>query len=204
MKMFKFYVAGVIALTGLNPAHADQTADLIALTAKTRTVVGNSASIDAANPESTKFSTNLIGQLVELSLTGKALNDSFLTAINYGSSSLKKVKRFSATDIKFSDLKVELDGCDVTAALLAQCTSVGCWDSSITPVPTTTLGGKFDTKIYLNLSLLNPTLISGCSIPQTSFFHQANLSHTLSIEEQSPTSGGTLNYQVVIYQTTAE
>lgn len=192
-------------------AHADALNDLVALTAKARTVIGNSAQIDPSNPEQAQFKTNLDGQLVELNLVSARLNDAFLSTINYNSQVLMAqggVRRLGSRttgSLNFADLKITLDGCDITSALINQCTTNNCWDPSATPSPATSFHDLFATKIYLNLSALNPRNIAGCSAwPTQSSFFAANTQHTISFQEQTPGRAGTLNYQIIIYQTTAQ
>lgn len=186
-------------------ALAQTLGDLMSLVQKSRAVIGNSAMIDEHNTELVRFSSTYDKQLVELSLRAARLNDSFISAINYGSQESRACANGSRnTNVVFGDLGIYLDGCDVTAALYSQCNAVQCWDG---PAPGGFFTGTFGTYLNLNLSALNPQTISGCVVQfadQTSFFDARTPQHQLEFRERTSGvgRGGSLFYQVVMYNRT--
>ena len=179
-------------LTGM----AANLADLMGLVQKTRVVMSNGASIDSDNPETARFTTTMDQQLVELSLKGVRLNDTFVTAINF-----PQPARLTATLINFGDMKILLDGCDVTDALRVQCNTNQCWDEN-PAAPRAKWEGTFGTFLNLNLSVLQPQSIAGCPLlPGTPFFPASRTQHTVEFQESmiGQGKGGNLNYQVIIY-----
>lgn len=199
------FMSGVLALGTVSNAFGQTLTELTSLVQRSRSVIQNNASIDDQNPESITFTTAIGNQLVELSLRGTRLNDSFVTAINYPGTERgrgHKSLALPASSIQFGDLRIHLDGCDVTSALLAQCNSNQCWDANPSE-PHADWSGSFGTAIHLNLSVLNPSAVPGCTaVPgQTSFFEANLTSHTLQFSEGviGQGKGGTLNYQVIIF-----
>ncbi|MCC7442713.1 MAG: hypothetical protein IT285_13845 [Bdellovibrionales bacterium] len=198
MHRFFLILGGLAGLGMLGlPARADTLTELQSLLQRSRAVIHSNASIDEFNPEKVHFQTELTNQLVELVIHGERLNDAFVTAVNYAEG--RRARAHS--NVQFGDLRVLLDGCDVTAALVTQCNTNECWDVDPT-VPHADFSGVFGTAIHLNLSVLNPTMIPGCAIPAPGFFAEGLSSHTLEFREGTTGlgKGGNLNYQVLVFQ----
>jgi len=199
----KRILSAVLVSSLLGPvALAESLERLQELVQKNRAMISHNASIDSENPESVDFKTDLNNQLVELNLKSSRLNDTFVSAINYPSLRIASKSMLTPpTNVLLGDLQIWLDGCDVTTALITQCNTNQCWDSNPT-TPRTVLSGLFGTEIYLNLSALNPQMISGCTpaVGQTSFFDSTHTTHRLEFRENGGVGkGGSLNYQVIIY-----
>jgi hypothetical protein len=210
MKYIPLLLSSFILISAATSAFAQTVDDLYTLVQQSRTVINNNASIDPNNVETVSFATSIAGQLVELNLAAGKLNDSFISALNYpqpavlsqSGACVGPLSRSTPTPITFGNMHVILDGCDITAALLAQCNANNCWVTNPT-TPLTQFSGMFGTAIYINLSVLNPQAITGCTpaAGQTTFFDASHLSHTLQFAETATTApaGGSLNYQVVLF-----
>ncbi len=165
---------------------------------RTRQVHQVDENIDSNNPIEIVFSSDFTDQLIEVHLEAKNMNSSFYTLVNSDSLvSLNETNKISS--ISLGELKVSLDGQDITACLLAECNETFCdgGDGS-----RTSFNGNFKAdKVFLNLSKIDLK-----STPECSSININSGSHTLKLEEigssGSNLKGARMMVQVIKYNRT--
>lgn len=175
----------------------DNTAYYKEAVLRTRDVYQIDKNIDGGNPASIEFLTDFPGQLIEINFKIEEMNSVFYTLNNGNWTTPPPVRNKNK---QISELKIELNGVDITACLLEECNSTSCHGS---PTPITEFKDNVSTEnLFINLAKVLKSTSVNCNTAELVSEGSVN---SLVFKEATvpnlPTSrGGRLVAQVLIYK----
>lgn len=169
---------------------------------RTKNVYSISKNLDKNNPIELKYNTSFGNQLVEFNIEAAKMNNAFISVVNGDTGSKKKRRKIRPKhDVLLAQLKISIDGIDVTQCLISECNKTNCANSDTVLEK---FSGEFNTKkMYLNLTKIEKENSEDQDFCIPEGLVSGNSIHILKIEEAGTGFvGAYIKAQVISYNRT--